>query len=83
MRKVININHGWKVILPNQNKEISISLPHTFNNIDGQDGGNDYLRGKCNYYYRFKNTFSQNEDVYLEVKGANSVASVYLNNNFL
>ena len=83
MRKVININHGWKVILPNQNKEISISLPHTFNNVDGQDGGNDYLRGKCNYYYRFKNTFSQNEDVYLEVKGANSVASVYLNNNFL
>lgn len=27
----------------------TVSLPHTWNAVDGQDGGNDYYRGKCWY----------------------------------
>ena len=53
MRKVINIDKDWKF-----SKEASsvpstfpsdwesIDLPYTFNGDDGQDGGNDYYRGK-------------------------------------
>lgn len=26
-----------------------VNLPHTWNAIDGQDGGNDYYRGTCFY----------------------------------
>ena len=26
-----------------------VNLPHTWNDIDGQDGGNDYYRGRCLY----------------------------------
>lgn len=26
-----------------------VNLPHTWNGIDGQDGGNDYYRGTCYY----------------------------------
>ena len=26
-----------------------LNLPHTWNGIDGQDGGNDYYRGTCYY----------------------------------
>ena len=25
----------------------AIALPHTWNAVDGQDGGNDYYRGTC------------------------------------
>ena len=28
-------------------KGTAISLPHTWNAVDGQDGGNDYHRGTC------------------------------------
>ena len=27
----------------------TVALPHTWNAFDGQDGGNDYYRGKCYY----------------------------------
>ena len=27
----------------------TVTLPHTWNAVDGQDGGNDYYRGTCYY----------------------------------
>ena len=30
-------------------KWVWVNLPHTWNGIDGQDGGNDYYRGTCWY----------------------------------
>ena len=27
----------------------AVALPHTWNAVDGQDGGNDYYRGTCWY----------------------------------
>ena len=26
-----------------------VNLPHSWNGIDGQDGGGDYYRGRCRY----------------------------------
>ena len=46
MRKVLNINSGWKFIQKNVSetevltqKAKKVNLPHTWNNLDGQDGG--------------------------------------------
>ena len=55
----------------------SVTLPHTWNAKDGQDGGNDYYRGTC--YYTKKMTLAEckgAEQVYLEFEGANSSADV-------
>lgn len=57
-----------------------VHLPHTWNAIDGQDGGNDYYRGMCYYAKEFqKSELPQNDVYYLEIAGANSSADVFLN----
>jgi len=57
-----------------------VDLPHTWNAIDGQDGGADYHRGTC-YYVKQLNKFDlpESDRYYLEINGANSSAWVYLN----
>ncbi len=57
-----------------------VTLPHTWNAEDGQDGGNDYYRGTC--YYTKKLALaecSDAEEIYIEFEGANSSAMVYVN----
>lgn len=56
MRQVININEKWAFTKDTDEipKEMPkrwcwVHLPHTWNNIDGQDGNNDYYRG-TGYY---------------------------------
>ena len=54
MRKIVNINENWQFFKATafggerENGEI-LNLPHTWNALDGQDGGNDYYRGTCLY----------------------------------
>ena len=44
-----------------------VNLPHCWNAIDGQDGGNDYFRGSCVYVKTLtKADVPQGEKVYLE-----------------
>jgi beta-galactosidase len=58
----------------------SVSLPHTWNGTDGQDGGNDYYRGVCRYRKTLrKSEIPQQKVVYLEFEGANSSADLYVN----
>ena len=85
MRKIINVNDGWNFykgtadVTAKDNGEL-VNLPHTWNATDGQDGGNDYFRGSCVYAKTIdKNDLPQGELVYLEIRGANSSADVYLN----
>ena len=54
-----------------------INLPHTWNNLDGQDGGSDYYRGKC--FYRKKLTINkeENKDYYLEFEGFEAALYLY------
>ena len=83
MKVIKNINKGWK--FEDQNKVThDIDLPHTWNGIDGQDGGADYYRGTLKY----TTTFDLNEDVnthdiYLEFKAVNASATVYLNDKLV
>jgi len=78
-----NWNDAW---LFSKDKELDraqwevVTLPHTWNAKDGQDGGNDYYRGTC--YYAKKLALSEcdgAEEVYIEFEGANSSADVYVN----
>ena len=52
MRNVLNINSGWEFYKDASDITAlsggeSVNLPHSWNAIDGQDGGNDYFRGTC------------------------------------
>ncbi len=87
MRNIININRKWA--FTKQASEIPaampkdwnfVNLPHSWNAIDGQDGDNDYFRGTA-YYAKVINKMDLPESdlYYLELKGANSSADVYLN----
>ena len=55
-----------------------VSLPHTWNNLDGQDGGSDYWRGIATYQMDLPNPTAGKKQ-YIELQGANHVATVYCN----
>ena len=89
MRTTININQGWFFLkdmgqAPVQIPEIAeaVNLPHCWNAVDGQDGGADYFRGKCCYLKQLKEV-PEAEIYYLEIRGANSSADVYLDGRHL
>ena len=86
MRKVISINEKWAFTKDTDEipKEMPkrwywVNLPHTWNQIDGQDGNNDYYRG-TGYYAKVikKAELPEAEQYYLEIQGANSSAEVYV-----
>ncbi len=61
-----------------------VSLPHTWNGKDGQDGGNDYYRGTCWYYRTFsRSELPDGEKHWIEFRGANASADIYLNGKHL
>lgn len=55
-----------------------VALPHTWNNLDGQDGGNDYWRGIGTYQLSLPAPTAGKKQ-YIELQGANHVATVYCN----
>lgn len=87
MRQKINFNRKWAFsktaeeipsVFPNHWN--LVNLPHTWNNIDGQDGENDYYRGTCYYVKACKKSELPVADAYyLEFCGSNSVTDVYVN----
>jgi len=56
----------------------TVALPHTWNALDGQDGGNDYWRGIGTYTIDLPNPTAGKKQ-YIEIQGANHVATVYCN----
>lgn len=52
MRQIIKFNDNWHFWKDTSDVNIqdsgeNITLPHTWNGVDGQDSGNDYFRGSC------------------------------------
>ena len=80
MRKIQKIMNDWTFIYHDGTKTV-LDLPHTWNAIDGQDGGNDYWRGTCSYEKTFElpEFDVENELVYLQFHGVNASAKVVLN----
>ena len=80
MRSTTKLMKNWQFTGPD-GKTTAVDLPHTWNNIDGQDGGNDYWRGTCIYKTQFTApAFDKNtQQVWLQFEGVNASAKVMLN----
>ena len=80
MRSTTKLMKNWQFTGPD-GKTTAVDLPHTWNNIDGQDGGNDYWRGICIYKTRFAApAFDKNtQQIWLQFEGVNASAKVTLN----
>ena len=83
MRTVFNLNANWLFVKDCADITVrqgeQVNLPHSWNAIDGQDGGNDYFRGSCLYVKTLKKAELPAADrYYLELKGANSSAEVFV-----
>ncbi len=91
MRTVLNFNAKWA--FTKQACEVPttlpmdwnwVNLPHSWNALDGQDGDNDYYRGTCYYAKKFtKDELPAADRYYLELRGANSSADLFVNGNKL
>ena len=80
MRTVTKLMKNWQFTGPD-GKTAAVDLPHTWNNIDGQDGGNDYKRGSCTYQTTFAAPAfdADTQQVWLQFEGVNASAAVTLN----
>ena len=78
MRKITNINQGWDFTKDGITQKIS--LPHTWNGLDGQGAEETYYRGRC-VYERVIPSFEGR--VYLEINGANTVCEVFINGVYI
>lgn len=80
MRRRQKLMEQWNFTGPDGTVS-EVQLPHTWNNVDGQDGGNDYWRGTCRYERDFDMPeFKKDEElVYLEFQGVNASAKVFIN----
>ena len=76
MRQVINFNTKWAfskeataVPATMPEKWYWVSLPHTWNDIDGQDGGNDLYRGTAFYAKELEKTRAKLNQIISEQTG--------------
>lgn len=84
-------NENWKFVKEDagpagavKSRGKSVTLPHTWNAQDGQDGGNDYYRGTCWYVKRFpKPELEAGDEAWLEFRGIAMTAEVWLNDRKL
>lgn len=89
MRQILDFCKGWYFTKKNEGaaeafRGEAVSLPHTWNAKDGQDGGNDYYRGTCWYAKKFaKADLPDGERYYIEFEGVAMTADVYLNDRKL
>ena len=83
MRHIIPLNEAWHFHKEGQEPEI-LNLPHTWNAVDGMDGGGDYWRGKGIYEKTVtRESLPAGERVFLEIPAANSSADVFVNGEHL
>ena len=80
MRSTTTLMKNWQFTGPD-GKTTAVDLPHTWNNIDGQDGGNDYWRGSCTYTTIFASPAFDPaaQQVWLQFEGVGDSAKVSLN----
>ena len=83
MRNILNINKDWLFVKNTADvaarEGVKVDLPHSWNAEDGFDGGNDYFRGSCLYVKTLnKSELPAADSYYLEIRGANSSADVFV-----
>ena len=89
-RSVIDLNGDWKFVRADRfgaaapsfddSTWEAVTLPHTWNNLDGEDGGDNYYRGAG--WYRRHLTLDADlagKSLFLKFDGASSVTDVFVN----
>src|SRR5262249_12822269 len=94
IRRDTSLVDGWRFVkrdvagaeqknFDDQTWEI-ISIPHTWNALDGQDGGNDYYRGPGFYRRHFSIDASEaGRQLFIHFDGVNTVTDVWVNGVYL
>ncbi len=84
MKHIEEINQGWAFVKNCANvpaeipsEAVPVDLPHTWNALDGQDGGSDYWCGPCCYMKKICRPEGKN--VYVEVEAASSCGKIVIN----
>lgn len=89
-RVEVNLNGDWRFIkqpMPAASAKLyddsswsRVNLPHTYNALDGQDGGNDYFRGETWYRKRYRlPEVLAGRQYYLRFEGVGHSAEVWVN----
>lgn len=79
MRRIELFNDNWIFQLEGKDCE-TVKLPHTWNAVDGQDGGDDYFRGIGTYRKTFaKPDLNEGQRLYVEFRGVNSSSEIKIN----
>jgi beta-galactosidase len=93
-RQVINLDQGWRFLAADEVHAAeagfddkswqAVELPHTWNGLDGQDGGDNYRRG-AGWYRRnlMVDASLAGKRLYLQFDGACLAADVYVNGKHL
>ncbi len=93
-RTVFSLDNSWQFIPQDVPGAASVSfvdsawstvtLPHTWNNLDGQDGGNNYYRGIGWYrrHYYVPDNLTGHE-LFIKFDGANYTTDLYVNGLFV
>ena len=82
MREIISLNEGWTLRFPKGERAAeTVTLPHTWNAVDGMDGNGSYLRTTGVYSRTFKKPVQPlaGGRVYVEVLAAALDATVKVN----
>ncbi len=88
MRTIIDMNAGWKFIAHDAGLVDycpagweDVTLPHTWNAVDGMDGNGGYKRESCWYAKAFEAPARQlgKGKIYIEILAAGQQAAVYVN----
>jgi beta-galactosidase len=89
-RSLVNLNQGWRFLAGDEPRAKEptfddgswqpVDLPHTWNGLDGEDGGDDYRRG-AGWYRRhvFVDASLAGRQLYLQFDGASLMADVFVN----
>ncbi len=82
MRQIFSLNDNWEFFFDTNDIKRTdgeaISLPHTYNAVDGQDGGGDYFKGTCVYKKTLSITPKKGKKYFLEFQGVSASAIVFI-----
>lgn len=84
MRTILTINDGWKFCKEAEIPSVypqeweSVTLPHTWNALDGQDGGNDYWRGQAVYTRVIDMELPEGMRLFADFPACNSSGDIYM-----
>ena len=76
MRKITILERAF--FKKKEEERQQVVLPHTWNNLDGQDGGNDYYRGTCTYEILLP-AAAPGRKQFIRFEGVNHIAKVFCN----